>query len=110
MKIYVLNAKNMPQSGTYEMQLITENEVKELITNATEIVSSVAYQNVSDILFEISNVRIPLDVEKRITKIYEEEAVILIACLKYRVPSEKKGILSPTKEDYEFYKAYYKKA
>jgi len=108
MKLYVLNSAVMPADGHYCRVSITKEEASEMLNTATEIVSSVGYPEVCNILYKISGVVVPLDVEKKVTTFSEKECTILVCKLKFREKAERKGIIRHTNVDeYEFCKIIY---
>jgi len=97
-----MNSAMMPEDGYYRRVRITAEQAAEILRNAKEIISSVAYPEVCDLLYNISGVEVPLDVEKRLTSLQENKCLILVAKLRFRVKSERKGVDTHSIEDYEF--------
>ncbi len=103
-KLYVLNSAVMPKDGKYTRIQICKEEAAKLLQEADEIVSSISYPEVCKILSEISGVNVPLDEEKKMTLLQEDICHILVAKLRFRIKSERKGIDRITDvEEYEFF-------
>jgi len=109
-KVYLLNAANMPQSGLYITKEITAEQWKSIFLKANEVVSSVSYKETAECVGKHLNIQIPIDTEKRLTKLNEDTCDLLIIKLRYRVKSERKGKkLGLHIDDYMFlHSKYYK--
>lgn len=99
-KLYILNSANMPQDGLFIRSEITEEEFKTLVTEATEIVSSIGYQEVSDHVEKVTGVRIP--VNRGITSIAEDRAKVVVCRLKFRPEAYMKSKIKAKSGDYEY--------
>jgi hypothetical protein len=100
----------MPEDGYYRRVKISREKASEILNTATEIVSSVGYPEVCQILHEISGVVVPLDIEKRVTTFTEDECTILVCKLVFREKAERKGVNRHTDiNEYEFCLVHYKK-
>jgi len=92
MKLYILNAAVLPQDGKYSRISLDINEAAEMLHQATEIVSSVAYPEVCSLIYEFSGVTVPLDTEKKLTVLEENECTLLVVKLRFRIKAERKGV------------------
>ena len=90
-KLYVMNSANMPQGGNYSIKEISKEEAILLLLSTNEIVSSIAYPTVCEILEKISGITVPLDKAKKLTVLQEDNCDILVCKLKFRVKAERKG-------------------
>ena len=105
MKVYLLSATVMPNEGIYRLKGITEQEAREIVQNADEVVSYVGYDSTADYMAEV--LRIPVGVNR--DKVLFNDGDIAVVCkLKYRLKDPKqKGSYSPQPDDYEWFLAEY---
>ena len=100
-----MNSAMMPTEGKYTCKRINSTQFKNIFLHAQlhgEIVSSVAYPEIQDVVGKHLGINIPIDYSKGLT-VLDDESDILVVKLKYRVPSERKGHRLGTKfSDYEF--------
>lgn len=105
-----MNSAMMPQDGTYSRKEISAEEFKRLFLMAEEIVSTIAYPETQEVVGKALGIYLPIDRKKSLTRLEENTAIILVVKLRYRIPSERKGIrLGAQMEDYEFCLVNYKK-
>jgi hypothetical protein len=103
-KIFVMNSSMMPVPGIYICKEISAREFAVFLTSAEEIVSSVAYPEIQDVVGQHLGINIPIDHEKGLTTL-DPYSFIIVVKLKYRVPSQRKGHRLGSKfEDYQFFK------
>ncbi len=99
-----MNSAMMPVQGRYTSRKISSDEFLDIFNSASEIVSSVAYPEIQDIVGKQLGIEIPIDREKGLT-VLDPFSSILVVKLQYRVPSERKGHRLGSKfEDYEFFR------
>ena len=99
-----MNSAMMPVQGKYTSRKISANEFVEIFNSASELVSSVAYPEIQDVVGKQLGIEIPIDKEKGLT-ILDPFSSILVVKLQYRVAAERKGHRLGSKfEDYEFFK------
>jgi len=97
-----MNSSMMPQDGFYTKKTISPVEFKGIFLAADEIVSSVAYQEIQDVVGYQLGLTIPIDRAKGLT-VLDPISTILCVKLSYRVPAERKGHrLGSRYKDYEF--------
>lgn len=106
-KIYILNSAMMPEDAFYEREEITEEEFCSILRESKEIVSSIGYEQVSNHIYNISNIRVP--VNRGITKLEEKKGLVLVCRLKFRPEAYEKGNIKATPGDYEYLKVHYTK-
>jgi hypothetical protein len=104
--LVILNSAVMPIDGNYNKKSISKNRFINLIKNASDIKSSIGYESVSDIIFEMTGIKISVD--REITTIPNGYNIIGLT-LDYRMNPNSKGITNPTEDDYTYFIAYYTK-
>ena len=98
-----MNSAMMPVQGRYTSRKISSDKFLDIFNSASEIVSSVAYPEIQEVVGKKLGIEIPIDREKGLT-VLDSFSSILVVKLQYRVPSERKGHRLGSKfEDYEFF-------
>lgn len=112
-KVYLLNSAVMPQDGDYRRVTLSQEEFKYELKKAHIIDSSVSYDDVITVIKKVTGVTVSKAEMKggrrKITRITEDNAVILVVTLNHRITAERKGVYrtdDPT--NYTFSKVYYK--
>jgi hypothetical protein len=105
-RLIILNSAVMPIDGNYNKKSISKNRFINLIKNANDIKSSIGYESVSEIIYNMTGIKIQVD--RNITVIPEGYNVIGLT-LDYRMNPESKGVKNPTEDDYTYFMAYYTK-
>jgi predicted nucleotidyltransferase len=82
----------MPEDGSYVRYSITLEQAAYLLSRYDIIVSSVAYKEITELLAESAGILIELDNKKKKTEFQEDVCDILVMKLKFRIPSERKGL------------------
>lgn len=104
-KIFLMNSAMMPQSGSYIRRDISAVEFRRIFLRAKEIVSTVAYPQIQEVVGKALGLEIPIDRSKKMT-VLDEQSTILVVKLQYRVPSAMKGRsdlgIGQSFEDYEY--------
>lgn len=109
MKIYLMNSSMMPMEGFYQRIDLSMQDWINLYNQATEVVSTVAYPEIVRIFYQATGIILPVAIEKPITRFCENECLILVIKLKFRVQAHRKGTpLGSTIDDYEFILVKYK--
>jgi len=99
-----MNSAMMPVQGRYTSRKISSDEFLDIFNKASEIVSSVAYPEIQDIVGKKLGIEIPIDREKGLT-VLDPFSSILVVKLQYRVAAERKGHRLGSKfSDYEFFR------
>lgn len=108
MKIYVLNAANMPTDALFIKRKITEAEFIHLIQhNRADLISCIGYDSVCKHILDLTSVN--LTKSRDITVLKEETGYILVVKLAYRISPEKKGNYIPQKNEYEYHLVFFNK-
>ena len=103
-KVFLMNSAMMPTPGNYTCVEISAKAFVHYLNSAYEVVSSVAYPEIQDVVGQHLGINIPIDHKKGLT-VLDPFSFILVVKLKYRVPSERKGYRLGSKfEDYQFFK------
>jgi len=96
----------MPTEGWYRCTEISAKEFKSIFNYTKghgELVSSIAYPEINDVVGKHLGIDIPIDKAKGLT-ILDDESDILVIRLKFRIKADRKGHRLGSKfEDYAFY-------
>lgn len=103
--IIILNSANMPIDGQYIKKTISKNQFIDILKSAKNIISSIGYESVSDIIHELTNIKI--EVKRDITLIPFDYNILGLT-LDYRLNPDEKGYKNPNSDDYVYFVAHYK--